>query len=483
MPRLGVILIRAGAVTDESVNRALSVQSFAGGRLGTLLIERGSASEDDIGKALSEQHGCPYIPWKVLGGVPASVIAALPTKFAIRHSAVPVELGEGWIRIALRDPANLRILDELFFVTGKKILAATAPEVRLYQALEKYYGERRTPRFAILAEKMSRPMAPPAVIRKPLPPPPDFSTPADMPPMPFEAPVELPDEPLSATIARIPDEPPIGWGGLPPPPEEVDEEPESIAWEDVPPAAPWTPGDPDRRRAPRDEPPRRHTSPAHPPTERQAPQPGAHRPTLPSQRPSAPPPPPMPPAAPATPRPAAQRPAAPRGVLRPAPFPPPSAPDFSAVRRAQTRDTIFRAALDSLAEKFRRRAVFAVRPDGVTGWEGSGEGVDLEALQALDIPWSAPSIFLNVKMSRSFYLGPLPPLPRHKELVEALGGWPPECIVQPVVIRDRVVAYLYAETASEQGATPTDLTHVRELAGAVAAALAASIRLKKKQVI
>ncbi len=35
-----------------------------------------------------------------------------------------------------------------------------APEVRLYQALEKYYGERRTPRFAILAEKLTRPTAP-----------------------------------------------------------------------------------------------------------------------------------------------------------------------------------------------------------------------------------------------------------------------------------------------------------------------------------
>jgi GAF domain-containing protein len=153
------------------------------------------------------------------------------------------------------------------------------------------------------------------------------------------------------------------------------------------------------------------------------------------------------------------------------------------VRRATTRDAIFRAALDSLTEKFRRRAVFAVRHEGINGWAGSGEGVDLEALRALDIPWTAPSIFLNVKMSRSFYLGPLPPLPRHKELAEALGGWPPECIVQPVVIRDRVVAFLYAECASEQGATPADLTHVRELAGAAAAALAASIRLKKKQVI
>ena len=472
MPRLGIILVRSGAVSEESVNRALSVQSFAGGRLGTLLIERGSATEDDVGQALSEQHGCPYVPWSALGSVRQPVIAALPAKFAIRHSAVPVELGDNWIRIALRDPANLRILDELFFVTGKKILPATAPEVRLYQALEKYYGERRTPRFAILAEKMSRPIAPPTVVKKPLPPPPDFSAPLDGPPMPFETRMEPQEEPLGATLARIPDEPPVGWSGLPPP-EEIDEEPESIPWEEMPPAAPWSPGDPERRGAPRSaESPRRSTAPAASKPEPAAPQ----RPTQPTQRPPAQ-------------RPPAQRVVAPRaassprGALRPAPFPPSRNLDFGAVRRAQTRDAIFRAALDNLAEKFRKRAVFAVRPDGVAGWEGSGASVSLEGLRALEIPWSAPSIFLNVKMSRSFYLGPLPPLPRHQELADALGGWPPECIVQPVVIRDRVVAFFYAECESEQGATPADLAHVRELAAASAAALAASIRLKKKQVI
>ena len=252
MPRLGTILLRAGAVSEESVTRALAVQGFAGGRLGTLLIERGSASEDDIGKALSEQHGCQYIPWSVLGSVPGTVTAALPAKFAIRHSAVPVELGEGFIRIALRDPANLRILDELFFVTGKKILPAVAPEVRLYQALEKYYGERRTPRFAILAEKLSRPIAP-SVIKKPLPPPPDFSI------NPRELPPGLASSAEDASLIdawRVPDEPPVGWGGLPQPPVSPHDEPETIAWEEVPPAPSWKgpppPAPPRRSRASRE---------------------------------------------------------------------------------------------------------------------------------------------------------------------------------------------------------------------------------------
>src|SRR5262252_2515619 len=225
MPRLGVLLVRAGAVSEESVHRALAVQGFTGGRIGTLLLERGSVSEDDVGKALSEQHGCEYIPWKILGSLPSGVVAALPAKFAIRHSALPVEVGEGFVRVVLRDPSNLRILDELFFVTGKKIVPAVAPEVRIYQALEKWYGERRTPRFAILAEKLSRPTLS-SIIKKPLPPPPDFSaTPKAMPGDPVPIADLDPEDGSSTPLWKlVPDEPPVGWGGLAPPPEEVVEE-------------------------------------------------------------------------------------------------------------------------------------------------------------------------------------------------------------------------------------------------------------------
>jgi hypothetical protein len=444
MPRLGTILLRTGAVSEESVNRALAVQGFAGGRLGTLLIERGSASEDDIGRALSEQHGCEYIPWSVLGTVPATVTAALPAKFAIRHSAVPVELGEGFIRIALRDPANLRILDELFFVTGKKIVPAVAPEVRLYQALEKYYGERRTPRFAILAEKLSRPTAP-SVIKKPLPPPPDFSvSPRELPP--GLAPNAEEDASL-IDAWRVPDEPPVGWGGLPQPPVSPSEEPETIAWEDVPPSPTWpaAPGASPARGAP--ELPER----VAPPSAR-----AAWRPTTPSS------------ARPPEPRPAS-------GVPEPT--------ELGAILTAGGRDEIFRKSLAAFSRRFRKAAVFVARREGVAGWSGAGERVDEAGLRRLEFSWSEPSIFLNVRLSRSFYLGPLPPLPRHDELAAAVGGWPAECLVQPVLMRDKTVAFFYAECAPREGATPADLTYARELAGATAAALAASIRLKKKQVI
>ncbi len=449
MPRLGVLLVQAGAVSEEAVNRALATQGFAGGRLGTLLLEKGSAVEDDIGKALADQHGCRYIPWRVLGSLSTAITAALPAKFAIRHSAVPVELGEGFLRIALRDPSNLRVLDELFFVTGKKIVPATAPEVRLYQALEKYYGERRTPRFAILAEKLTRPIVP-QVIKKPLPPPPDFSPvqtrlPAGSPP---QTPTD--EDPASSFQAwRMPDEPGIGWAGQPYSPDAFQEELESIPWEEMP-STGARPRQPDESHRPRHAPPPELAST---PLETASPW--------------------------RTPPPPAVAPPLAQGMRISAP---PSA-EFPGILAARGRDAIFQAALEALAGRFPKSAVFAVRPDGVTGLAGSGDRVDAEALRALELPWTEPSIFLNVRMSRTFYLGPLPPLPRHRAMVAALGGWPAECVVQPVLMREKAVAFFYAECGGSQGATPADLTYARELAASTAAALAASIRLKKKQVI
>ena len=449
MPRLGVLLVRANAVDEESVNRALAIQGFAGGRLGTLLLERGSAVEDDIGKALADQHGCPYVPWKVLGSLAPATTVALPAKFAIRHSAVPVELGEGFLRIALRDPGNLRILDELFFVTGKKILPATAPEVRLYQALEKYYGERRTPRFAILAEKLTRPIAP-QVIKKPLPPPPDFSAVPTRYPGGSVREVPSDEEPQASPSAtwKMPDEPGIGWAGQPVSSEPAEEELESIPWEEMPSTGSWPRPDEAKRRPPPPQPTSAPLESASP--WRQAP-----------------------PAPVFTP---AGSPAAPPAGM-------PAAADFEGILAARGRDKIFEASLQALARRFPKSAVFAVRPDGVTGWAGSGNRVDAEALRALELPWSEPSIFLNVRMSRTFYLGPLPPLPRHRALAAALGGWPAECVVQPVLMREKTVAFFYAECPGPHGATPADLTFAREVSGATAAALAASIRLKKKELI
>jgi hypothetical protein len=573
MPRLGQLLVRTDLVSENNLARALGVQHFAGGRIGTLLLERGSVHEDDLGKTLAQQHGCEYVAWRLLADIPPVVIAALPAKFAIKHSAIPYDRSESAIKVALRDPADLRILDELFFVTGRKIIAGVAPEVRIYQALEKYYGERRTPRYAILAEKLSRPArgsrtggsaAPP--------PPPQFFPEPERPPRPLPEAQEIwgdggdADLPAPAIIQTWKvREPTGGWAGTSSPKgSRPSGEVEAIVWEEMPPspslwtsdsaaseaaapAPPPPPKPPDVSTGPVPVP--MPAAPAAPPEAAPQPPAAAAPPAVVAPAvPEPPPPPPFvaaeevqervlePPREPPAPEPpppidpdaayavpelfisaaeaevkeaaaaelrvAQAEPMAPAPTAFPTPASAPVAPapsaaaaptgaparpalptaaDFPEVVAAADRDTIGAAVLTALARRFPRVALFAARPDAVAGWASAGD-VDFDAIRRVVIPWTEPSVFLNVRLSRSFYLGPLLQLPRHRDLSAALGGWwPEECVVQPVLMKEKPVAFLFA-IGSPEGVSPMDLVYLRELAETASKSFAAAIRLKKKEI-
>ena len=501
MTRLGQLLVRADLVTENHLARALGVQHFAGGRIGTLLLERGVLHEDDLGRILAEQHGCDYVPWSVLGNVAPAAIAALPAKFAIRHCAVPYDRGEGFLRVALRDPSDLRILDELFFVTGRKIVPGVAPEARIFQALEKYYGERRTPRFAILAEKLSRIATRTTGRSAAPPPPPDFFP--DYPARPGFAPLALGgaeggNAELPAPSMKMPDAPVTPWAPVVAPAGASTEatQEEVISWEELSPPSLWIPEPiaPERTA--------RASSPAAAPrpgktaaTEAASPAPVATAPPARPAAPATPPgPAPRPHAVPKPPPPAASGvpPTAPLEEASGPPQPRPQVPapagakrvaaevfDFPGVLAARDRAAVVAESLAALALRFPRAAVFGSKPDRVAGLACSGPGIDPSRIGSVEIPWKDPSVFLNVRLSRSFYLGALPPLPRHRPIAEAMGRWAEECVVQPVWIREKPVAFLYAEFDPDRGATPMDLAYLRGLAAAAATALAASIRSKR----
>jgi hypothetical protein len=430
---IGQLLVRDDLVSEAQLARALEVQNFAGGRIGTLLMERGVLGEDNLGRMLALQHECGYVPWSALAEIPGETIAVVPARFALKHCAVPYERGEGYVKMALRDPSDLRILDELVFVTGRKVLVGVAPEVRIYQALEKYYGKLRAARYAALAEKLSRPRAAPIRPAAP-PPPPDF----------FAG--FAPASPLASDAGREPVEPgaeipseeqPAGWASFLSPGSEPasSAEPEGIAWED-------TTGTRSKKRP--------ETPPA--PFEEAA----------------------------------AFDFSSSFDALKdsPAPTPAPRVAEegFSQILSATERDAIADAVLEALVRRFSRAAIFSSRSDGVSGWAAAGSPVNRAALRAFAASWTEPSVFLNARLSRTFYLGPLPPLPRHDELAAALGGWPGECLVHPVLIREKPVAFLLAAAAEPGSVTADDLAYVRELAEAASSALANAIQLKKKEI-
>jgi type II secretion system (T2SS) protein E len=449
--RIGHLLVRDGLITEAQLSRALEVQGFAGGRIGTLLMERGVLGEEELGRALALQHGCGFIPWSELCNIPAETIAALPIRFALKHNAVPYERDESHVRMALRDPSDLAMVDELVFVTGKRVLVSVAPEVRIYQALEKYYGKLRTPRYAILAEKLSRSQKPGQARSTEPPPSPDFFEPATTTAPPLTS--VLPE---AATLAREPAAERRPRPGKEPAPRKAElvresslptwasflaadstapGEPEAIAWDEstggrskarvdsaqVPPPLPFEEGLPFDFGGLEEE------------EESAEAVPGAE------------------------------------AVL-------------ARVRNATDRDTIAGAILEALVRRFPRAAIFSSRSEGISGWVASGEGVNDEVIRGFSTTWTDLSVFSIVRLSRSSYLGPLPQLPRHDRIAEALGGWPEECVVEPVFIGEKPVAFLLGAAGQPGSIRTEDLGFLTELAQTASSAFENAIRLKKKEI-
>ncbi len=59
--KIGERLIAKGAIGREDLERALEVQRQAGGRLGSILVRMGAVSEDAVLRSLSEQLGYPCV--------------------------------------------------------------------------------------------------------------------------------------------------------------------------------------------------------------------------------------------------------------------------------------------------------------------------------------------------------------------------------------------------------------------------------------
>ncbi len=163
--RLGEILLDEGKLTEEQLQKALKAQLIFGGHLGTSLIELGYVDEEALGNALSAAFNVPYATYEILHNAPYAVIRAIPAKLVEKYKVVPIRLDGKVLHLAMMDPKNLMALDEISFVTGYRIEPWVAPEIRIYQILEKFYNIPRSQRYITLARELGKLRSPSEKIR------------------------------------------------------------------------------------------------------------------------------------------------------------------------------------------------------------------------------------------------------------------------------------------------------------------------------
>ncbi len=127
-----------------------------GGRVGTCLLEMEVLGEDLLVRSLSEQLGVPAAVIEDLRGIPDEVLRLIPEKLARRCRTIPFRVSGGRLDVAMQDPRNLVCQDEIAFACGRRVKVHVLHELRIYEALQRYYHEECPSRYSLLLDRVNR---------------------------------------------------------------------------------------------------------------------------------------------------------------------------------------------------------------------------------------------------------------------------------------------------------------------------------------
>lgn len=137
--RLGEILVAAGVLRPEQVESALREQQRWGGPLGQILVSKNYISEDALVSALSRQLSIPIADLKG-ARIPRDVVGLVPYELASDNHILPFRREGSFLDLAMANPLNLGITDELRIRTKLNIRPFIAGASAIQNALRLNYG-------------------------------------------------------------------------------------------------------------------------------------------------------------------------------------------------------------------------------------------------------------------------------------------------------------------------------------------------------
>jgi type IV pilus assembly protein PilB len=139
--RLGQLLVQNNLLTTEQLKQALDQQKTDGGRLGAQLSKLGFLSETDITEFLSQQYNVPAIELREQE-IDSANLKYVSANVAKRHLVIPVSRSGATLIVAMSDPSNMRVIEDLRFMTGLNVDVVVAPETDIIDAIKKSYGSK-----------------------------------------------------------------------------------------------------------------------------------------------------------------------------------------------------------------------------------------------------------------------------------------------------------------------------------------------------
>ena len=125
--KIGELLVQEGLVSNDQLNRALDEQQQSGERIGEALVKLGMVGEDTLLEFIARQFHCPQVNLSKLN-IPKEVAALIPLDIMHKYQAIPFGIMGNTLNVAMADPGNLFVIDDIRFLTRKNIQVHVASD-------------------------------------------------------------------------------------------------------------------------------------------------------------------------------------------------------------------------------------------------------------------------------------------------------------------------------------------------------------------
>jgi hypothetical protein len=138
--RIGEMLLEAGIIDETQLKAALGHQRQWGVRLGQALVDLKLATEADIVRALSLKFGFEVAKIDALEPYGhEQALKLFPREFTTRNNVFPMWADTANVTVAMSDPTNLAVVDEIRFRTGRRVKVCIGGDQEIAEAVKRQY--------------------------------------------------------------------------------------------------------------------------------------------------------------------------------------------------------------------------------------------------------------------------------------------------------------------------------------------------------
>jgi len=137
--KLGDMLLQAGLITKEQLEKALLEQKSSGDKLGTCLIKMKFITEEATTDFLGKQFNVPTINLSNKEIDPL-VLKLIPADVAQKCQVIPVARVGRTLQVAISNPADVFTLENIQFLTGMDVKPMVCADTAIARAMEKLYA-------------------------------------------------------------------------------------------------------------------------------------------------------------------------------------------------------------------------------------------------------------------------------------------------------------------------------------------------------